>query len=197
MILGTHNSGTCYNLVWWQRPIAWPLHITSRCQKKTILEQLLDGVRVFNFQITKYRGEWVFSHGLCIYDSKVLDNIELFKLFESDEDPIYFNMYLDKNFIMGQDVEGFKEFVIDVLKSIEGHNITLLYTWIEGTDEFPYESDTDIDIVEHYWSMAWGTQSGKWYNKIPLPKRHAKKYNKKYIENNTHDYLMLDFYEYQ
>jgi hypothetical protein len=35
-----------------------------------------------------------------------------------------------------------------------------------------------------------------WIDKLPLPKRHAKKYNKKYKERCVKNYLMLDFYEY-
>jgi hypothetical protein len=44
--------------------------------------------------------------------------------------------------------------------------------------------------------MSWAkTNSKSWIDYIPLPKRHAKKYNKEYVEQNKSDYLMLDFIE--
>ena len=52
MILGTHNSGAGGRLVWWQRPFASLLHLTSRCQNRSIKEQLKDGVKLFNLQVT-------------------------------------------------------------------------------------------------------------------------------------------------
>ena len=44
MILGTHNSATSSKLVWWQRPLTWIIQPFSRCQSKSIDEQLKDGV---------------------------------------------------------------------------------------------------------------------------------------------------------
>ena len=44
--------------------------------------------------------------------------------------------------------------------------------------------------------MGWAKANAKsWIDYLPLPKRHAKVYNKKYIEENKADYLMLDFVE--
>lgn len=195
MIYGTHNSGTCYNLVWWERILAWPLHTTSRCQKRTIAQQLEDGIKVFNLQITKYRNKWVYSHGLCVYDKEIKEDIALFHKYATPDHPIYVTIYLDKNFLTGQDIEGFKDLIQELVDNWKDSNVILLNAWIEGTNDYIYESDTYIDLVEHYWTIIWGKQSSKWIDKIPLPKRHAKKYNKVYKESNTHKYLMLDFYE--
>ena len=44
--------------------------------------------------------------------------------------------------------------------------------------------------------MDWAKANAEsWLDYIPLPKRHSKKYNKQYIEQNKADYLMLDFIE--
>ena len=51
MIFGTHNSATGGHLVWWLRPIGGIINITSKCQDKTIAQQLADGVKVFNLQV--------------------------------------------------------------------------------------------------------------------------------------------------
>ena len=53
-----------------------------------------------------------------------------------------------------------------------------------------------LKYEEHYWTMGWYEKNGKSiFDKIPLPKRHAKKYNKEYIKSCKKDVLMLDFYE--
>jgi hypothetical protein len=60
-----------------------------------------------------------------------------------------------------------------------------------------YNNTKDIvNVSEHYWSMGWAKVNAEsWLDYIPLPKRHSKKYNKQYIEQNKADYLMLDFIE--
>lgn len=195
MIFGTHNSGTGEKLVWWQRPFSFLLHLTSRCQSQTIDEQLKHGVKLFNFQITYYKNEWRFSHGLCIYDINVEDVLKKLKKFSKLNKPIYYQLHLDKNFLLGQNVEEFKKLVNRLKKQSGAH---MLYAFIEGTNEYIYNSNSDIelDISEHYWSSYWGKYYGKSIiDRLPLPKRHAKKYNKKYKEENEFEYLMLDFYE--
>ena len=99
---GTHNSGTSYGLVWWQKLFAPILHLFSRNQSKSIEEQLLDGVDVFNFQIAYYRGNWYFSHGLCLYNKRFMDvfnYIREYCLLNRDR-KIYFQLALDKNFLI-------------------------------------------------------------------------------------------------
>lgn len=195
--LGTHNSGTSYKLVWWQRLFTWPLQLVSQCQSRTIEQQLEDGIKLFNFQITNYNDEWVFSHGLCIYNKKVNDILTELLKYATNDCPIYFTMSLDKNFLLGQKTEEYKEY-IEVVKTFcnNNKNVILLYSIIEGTNEVIYRNDNCINTSEHYWTLTWSKSNSKtWLDKLPLPKRHAKIYNKQYIEENKADYLMLDFYE--
>ena len=196
MILGTHNSGTGEELVWWQRPFSAIFHLLSRCQSRTIAEQLINGVKLFNLQVTYYRGEWRFSHGCSIYTTKLFDSIKKMKRHATKDKPIYYQIYLDKNFFTGQNVKKFEELITTLKEYSLKTNVKLLYAWVEGTDYYPYKSDINLDIAEHYWTTVWAKDK-PWYEKLPLPKRHAKKYNKEYRTNNTHDYLMLDFYEYR
>ena len=66
--------------------------------------------------------------------------------------------------------------------------LTKKYSYINAKDS--------VNCSEHYWTMGWAKINAKsWLDYIPLPKRHAKKYNKQYIEENKADYLMLDFIE--
>ena len=182
--LGTHNSGTSSKLVWWQRPFAWLLHLTSRCQTLSIEEQLKNNVRLFNLQITRYKNNWVFSHGMCIYETKIEDVITIMKKYATLESPIYLQIYLDKNFLLGQNKEAFRQFIQHLNARLSLVPIFIISTWIEGTKE-KWSCNMGISISEHYWTQSWAKVNAKsWIDKLPLPKRHAKKYNKKYIEEN-------------
>ena len=195
--LGTHNSGTSYKLVWWQRLFTLPFQLVSQCQTRTIEQQLEDGIKWFNLQITYYNDEFVFSHGICIYDYKVNDVLMEMLKYSSKECPIYFTLSLDKNFLLGQNEDKYKEYVEFVKSFCKNHpTIKLLYAVIEGKNEFIYRSKNSINCGEHYCTLNWSKLHAKsWIDKLPLPKRHAKIYNKQYIEENKFDYLMLDFYE--
>ena len=90
MILGTHNSATGGKLLWWLKPLAWLINPTSKCQDRTITDQLADGVKVFNIQIAKVNKKWRFTHGLAIYKEDVWDALKLMRLCASVKEPIYF-----------------------------------------------------------------------------------------------------------
>ena len=193
--LGTHNSGTFSKLVWWQRPFGFLLNLFSRCQTLSIKEQLEKNVRVFNLQVAFYKGEWVFSHGLCIYKEKLFDAIEVMREYsEKNNCDIYYQLYLDKNFLIGQNETEF-EILVNLLKSYSKKNrVLMLSNLVEGKGKS--ECINRIDLEEHYWTLSWAKANKQnWFNFLPLLKRHAKKYNKKYIQECKHEYLMLDYIE--
>ena len=194
MILGTHNSATSGKLVWWQRPFAWLLHLTSRCQDRTIKEQLEDGVRLFNLQVCWYKGEWRISHGLCIYEDKLMDVLAQLKAYNG----IVVQLYLDNNFFVKRSERAFVRLVGEVKKNYCNPDFILQKAWIEGTEKYPHKTGYKLSIEEHYWSKGWASVfASSWLDKLPLPKRHAKKHNKNYKLACKSDYLMLDFYDYE
>lgn len=196
MIFGTHNSATGGQLLWWLRPLAWVINPTSKCQDKTIQEQLQDGVKVFNLQVAFVGGKWRFSHGLALYKEDVMLTIRQLRAWATKHEPIYIQLYLDRSFWCKQDIEEF-EYLIEIIKNeyCDG-NFYILSSWVEGTKYYPYSCGKKISLEEHYWTLSWGKMYGKtWIDKLPLPKRHAKKYNKKYKSECRKEYLMLDFYE--
>ena len=195
MIPGTHNSGTAGELVWWQRPFSFILNTTSRCQERNITQQIADGVKLFNLQTTFYRGCWHFSHGLCIYKERLHDALKALRAAAKPLSPIYFQLYLDKNFFCGQDKKRFAELIEEVKREYCAEGLVMLSAWIEGTNEYPYKSKASIDKRENYWTKAWGKTHGKnLLDHLPLPRYHAQKHNASYRALCKGDYLMLDFY---
>lgn len=199
MILGTHNSATGGELVNWLKPFAWVINPTSKCQDRTIQEQLQDGVKLFNLQVAFVGGKWRFSHGLALYKEDVMLAIRQLRAWATRHKPIYFQLYLDKCFWCKQDIEEF-EFLVEQLKrEFCNENLVMLSAWVEGTDT--YDDGTDCynfpKWEEHYWTLGWAKNAArKWYDKLPLPKFHAKRYNVTYKKECCSKFLMLDFYNY-
>lgn len=198
LLFGTHNSGTSSKLVWWQRMFGPLLHLTSRCQSRSISEQINDGIVLFNFQICYYKKEWHFSHGLCIYDDKLFDALHMIQdeLARDSSKTIYIQLSLDKNFLLGQNVKKYKELVDLLLKEYHNDRLIFLSCIIEKGEHLYSNNKHSLNYSEHYWTTSWAkSNNGSWIDMLPLPKRHAKKYNKEYKANCTKKILMLDFYE--
>ena len=201
MILGTHNSATGGQLVWWLRPLAWVINPTSKCQDRTIADQLADGVKVFNLQVAYIDGRWRFSHGLAIYKEDVMLTIRQLRAWATKHEPIYIQLYLDKSFWCKQNEVAFIELVATIRAELLKDGVFMMFDpWIEGTNETIKHLGNvfeKIDLEEHYWTLSWGKMYGKsWIDRLPLPRRHAKKYNEKYKSECKNEYLMLDFYNY-
>lgn len=201
MIYGTHNSATGGELLWWLKPIKWVINPTSKCQNKTIAQQLADGVRLFNLQVTYIGGKWRFSHGLALYKEDVFETLAMMKDCATKKKPIYFQLYLDKCFWCKQDVEEFEFLVAGIKNELSDSYFIMLYADVEGAKYSPYHSGKRLNSVEHYWTKSWSKCAGRgWLDKLPLPKYHAKKYNMGYKKNCSEEwhrnaFLMLDFYE--
>ena len=196
MILGTHNSATGAKLVWWQRPFTWLLQPFSRCQDKSIDEQLEDGVRWFNLQVTYYKEDWYFSHGTTIYNLKFWDVLDKLLRKARKNRPIYIQVYYDDNFFIKKNNEKWEHFKKMIENECVGYYVKIQRFWNENQEDFPQELN-HVDGNEKYWGWWWIKKSKdhKWYEKLPIPYLHAKKYNKIYKENFGEKFLMLDFYE--
>ena len=197
MKLGTHNSATGGKLLWWLKPLAWLINPTSKCQDKTIQEQLMDGVKVFNLQVAYIGGKWRFSHGLALYKEDVIETLAMIKACATKDEPIYIQLYLDKSWWCKQDIEEFELLIECIKHDCCNESFVMLSAWVEGTNYYPTATSlVSACIEEHYWTRSWGKMYGKsWVDKLPLPRRHAKRYNSKYKDNCKSKYLMLDFYE--
>ena len=196
MIIGTHNSATGGSLRWWLKPLAWIINPTSKCQDRTIAQQLADGVKVFNLQVAKVGGKWRFTHGLAVYNEDVFDTLKLMRLCASVKEPIYIQLYLDNCLWCKKAIREFLDLVELINKEYCNTYFIMLSAWVEGTDIYPHRSNSGIDLSEHYWTMGWvrSAKPKSLLDRLPLPRYHARKYNKTYKENNKAKYLMLDYY---
>lgn len=192
--IGTHNSATGERLCRWLRPFAWVVNPFSKCQERNIAEQLADGVRVFNLQIASIGGKWRFTHGAAVYEGDVHATLELMESFAGTDEPIYFQLYLDRCLWAASAQRAFVELVEEIRKELCSDRFIMLSAWIEGTDIYPYRSGERISLEEHYWSMTWAKSRKRPLDYIPLPKRHARLYNGKYRVDCRCEYLMLDYY---
>ena len=196
MIYGTHNSATGGHLVWWLRPLAWIINPTSKCQDRTIKEQLENGVKLFNLQVT-YTDRWCFSHGLALYKENVIETLAMMRACATPKEPIYFQLYLDKSVWGISSETAFYELVANIKKQFCCPYFVMLSAWVEGTNKYPHKSESKLKWEERYWTIGWvkSTKPKCLLDRLPLPKYHAKKYNAKYRAENKDKYLMLDYYE--
>lgn len=198
MIFGTHNSATGGHLVWWLRPFACIINPTSKCQDRTIAQQLADGVKLFNLQVAFVGGKWRFTHGLAIYKEDVIETIAKMKACASAKEPIYFQLVLDKCLWATNSDTAFAQLVADIKKQFCCPYFVMLYAWVEGTKKYPHKSESKLKWEEHYWTLNWGKMYGKtWIDRLPLPKRHARLHNAEYKRECKTEYLMLDYYNHE
>lgn len=195
MIFGTHNSATGGKLLKWLRPFAWVINPTSKCQDKSIDEQLNDGVKLFNLQVA-YNGEkWYFSHGLALYEEDVIETIAKMKACATAKEPIYFQLYLDKSIWLTQDEAAFVQLVKELHRAFVDDKLVMLSAWVEGTNYYPHRYARCISIQERYWTATWARiNATSWLDKLPLPRYHARKFNARYKAECKTEYLMLDYY---
>lgn len=128
---------------------------------------------------------------MCIYEDKLFDILDQLKQYKN----IVIQLYLDKNFFVKQNEGEFIKLVGEIKKKYCSPNFILQTAWIEGTDKYPHKTGYKLNIEERYWSKIWAKNYGSlWIDKLPLPKRHAKRHNKNYKIACKSEYLMLDFY---
>ena len=196
MIYGTHNSATGGHLVWWLKPLAWVINPTSKCQDRTIQEQLKDDVRLFNLQVAYIGGKWRFSHGLALYKEDVMLIIRQLRAWATRHEPIYFQLYLDKCFWCKQNIEEFEKLINHINDTLCCECFCMLPPWVEGTDITYKGSPGTLGWEERYWTRSWAKENAQnWVDYLPLPKRYAKRWNATYKVNCKREYLMLDYYE--
>lgn len=182
--IGTHNSATSSKLVWWQRPFSWFINLFCKCQDKSITQQLSDGIKLFNLQVTYYNNEWVISHGLAIYDCKLSDIISEINTYSNDKrTPIYITIGEDNCFFTKKQPHLLLKYVNSLIDDSSQAKILNLSAGDYNMHYYhiPYE------IKENYWFRPNEVGLARW---IPIPRLWIKKRTP-----NFNGIEILDFYE--
>lgn len=188
MILGTHNSATSSKLVWWQYPLSWIIDLFCKCQSKSIQQQLEDGIRIFNLQVTYYQGEWVISHGLAIYDCTLIDVVSTIRKYSDEHDiPIYLTIGEDNCFFTKKEPELLRDLVLSLLDRLFLSKVDILHFKCDTCSVYHHYLPT---IHENYWYRPTSSGITKW---IPIPRLWA--YFRPKLNVKDNEYCMVDFYE--
>lgn len=183
MKLGSHNSLTSYPLLGWQKYFSWIINLVSRCQTKTIGEQLESNVRWFNLQVSLKDGIWIGSHGFAWYNVNL---IRILDLLNEYNDKIYVQLYLDKHFGNKVSEDDFTKLIW--FCKTKYTNIVFQRIWNEQDNKLIIEKP--INGEEKYWTTTWAKH---WWQYIPIPRLWNKFYKNKEFSKTDKEYLMNDF----
>lgn len=116
MVYGSHNSLSGYKPLSWFKGI---LNFTSKCQSKTIKEQMYHNCRYFDIRLRKHKGKYYGAHGLMLYKITLEEFFE--ELINSAveyniTDTIYFRVVHEDTFGKGKDTD-MEEFKNDVFQT--------------------------------------------------------------------------------
>lgn len=148
MIYGTHNSLTSYKVKnWWYKLI----NFTSKCQNKTIKEQLDAGCRYFDIRLRYYKGKLYAAHGLMIYDITFEDFLREITTYDT-EDAIYYRvLYEDAiGFNNAIDYEQFQFLVLTYAKQWPKSNIVLTEI-MSKVDQSKRVAFKEVDTTHAYY----------------------------------------------
>ena len=103
---------------------------------------------------------------------------------------------MDKNFLGGQNIEEYDDLVDFLISEYASDRLIFMYCIVEGGEVLYSNLKHGLQYEEHYWTQGWSLlNSSSWLDKLPLPKRHAKKFNQSYKDSCKKNVLMLDYYE--
>ena len=133
------------------------------------------------------------SENYIAITEKLYDALNVMVQYATEDSPVYFQLFLDKNFLLGQNKPEFRKLVADLVDELKGTHVHMRYAHIEKGHEYPYNDlSIKLDESEHYWSAGWANANAEsWIDYLPLPKRHAKRYNKKYKEENPNTTILI------
>lgn len=181
MIKGSHNSATGHRLLGWQKYFSWIINLVCRCQKKTLEQQIKEGVRVFDIQVNKKNGKWLGSHGIAWYDIEPLE--ELQKLAAAYGITVFVLLGLDNHFMHNCNKSDF----VNLIKEVNGGkypNIRCMQAYTEKPYFIMHTSQFMSQCISYYWTTTWAKAARKhWYQLwyyLPIPILWKKIYGKKW-----------------
>ena len=178
--IATHNSGTGEPSKNWVHRLFTPF---SKCQNKTIKEQLESGVRYFDFRVNK---DLMLCHGLWVSKTS-LD--EALKILNEYPEITYYRVVIERenanhllNTILQNTVHRYKRCrITEVIQKKPIWKILIMYRNVPLKTGF-----ISVPTPEQYFKLS----VRPWKRYIPIP-RILSKYAKYEFNNDT--FTMVDF----
>lgn len=193
-MLGSHNSLTSYPCLWYLRPF----NVFSKCQSKTIEEQLDAGVRFFDIRIKmKPDGSYCFAHGLAKYKCNslmhILDVLEGYANLKDTE--VYFRVMLEYN-RKPKHYDVIKEALKNLITTVMSDRVSPYFCGAYAKWDYEEIMSGNIYLpITHKYSSCIGWK--RFIHCIPYlyAKKHNKEFKEKYkdILSDGKQVLLLDF----
>lgn len=175
-MIGTHNSLTYLPVKhWWARPF----NFIAKCQSKDILQQLLSGVRIFDFRVRwdrKNPFKFIFAHGSMVYDLSSSEFWVILDVLNRATGPIYVRImyesaFLDKYRDTTEQETSFCTLCIFI------QNIYKNIIFFGGRRKYDWKLLYDFKTEEPEFRDAYSSVECKWLSWFPW--LYAKYINKK------------------
>lgn len=192
-MIGTHNSLTYLPVKhWWTKPF----NFIAKCQNKDILQQLLSGVRIFDFRVRWSRKnpfKFVFAHGSMVYDLSSSEFWCILDMLNHATGPIYVRImyesaFLDKYRDTTEQEANFCTLCIFI------QNIYKNIIFFGGRRKYDWKLLYDFKTEEPEFRDAYSSVECKWLSWFPW--LYAKYINKKINLNeyrNDNKSILMDF----
>lgn len=195
MIKGSHNSATGHKLLGWQKYFSWIINPFTKCQSKTLREQVKAGIRLFDIQVNYKDGKWLASHGIAWYDVEPIKEL----YFLANEYGTTFDI------ILGYDYHYNHQYEYSLFAALLDDMNKRYYPQLKVVrvyHENPYECilNTLTQATEKYWTTSWAkSKMDKWwkfYYYLPIPILWKKLYGKIWDGvacTSSNQYYITDF----
>lgn len=197
-MLGSHNSLSSYPCAWYIKPF----NIFSKCQSKTLEEQLENGVRFFDIRIKmKPNGKYAIAHGLALYKTKDISSIMkiLSDYGDKNEKIIFVRILLEYNKApkdVNKIIIKLKELYYNMVPHLWVSMCGVYSKWDNKQIVAP-ESDNIIynPTITHKYSSCIGWKRFIYCIPYLYAKKHNKEFKKSYkdILDSETNVLLLDF----
>lgn len=192
-MIGTHNSLTYLPVKhWWMKPF----NFIAKCQNKDILQQLSNGVQIFDFRFRVSRKnplEFIFAHGSMVYQLSISEFFGILDALNCNTGPIYVRIMYEPAFLDKYRDTTEQENSFHILCRII-QNMYKNITFFGGRRKYDWKLLYDFKTEELEFRDAYSSVECKWLSWFP--QLYAKYINKKINLDeycNSDKSILIDF----
>lgn len=192
-MIGTHNSLTYLPVKhWWMKPF----NFIAKCQNKDILQQLANGVQIFDFRFrvsSKNPLEFIFAHGSMVYRLSISEFFGILDALNCNIGPIYVRIMYESAFLDKYRDTTEQENSFHILCRII-QNMYKNITFFGGRRKYDWKLLYDFKTEEPEFRDAYSSVECKWLSWFPW--LYAKYINKKINLDeycNSDKSILIDF----